>query len=101
MTDSHFANKVYEYMRLVPAGRVVSYSQVAAICGHPGAARVVGQIAHYGPTDIPWHRLVRASGGLASSYVPGGASGQMSLLKLENVSFDNDRVSMEKYQWWP
>lgn len=79
-------------------GRVVSYSQVAVMCGHPGAARVVGQIAHFGPSNLPWHRLVHANGVLANGYVPGGPAYQLQLLQIEGVKCNNGKVIMKDYQ---
>lgn len=95
-----FAAEVYKVIASVPVGRVVSYSQVAVMCGHPGAARVVGQIAHFGPPDLPWHRLVHADGKMANGYVPGGAEQQMKRLREEGVQFHNEKVSMKEYLWW-
>ena len=85
----------------VPEGKVVTYSHVAALCGHPGAARVVGQIAHFGPPDLPWHRLVHADGKLANGYVPGGPAQQMKRLTEEMVAFTNQKVNMKEALWWP
>ena len=86
-------------MAQVPYGRVVSYGQVAVCCGHPGAARTVGQVAHFGPPHLPWHRLVHANGGLASGYVPGGFIRQKELLLEEGVAFNGDLVIMKEFQW--
>jgi methylated-DNA-protein-cysteine methyltransferase-like protein len=99
--DSVFAKEVYQVIASVPSGNVVSYSQVAVLCGHPGAARVVGQIAHFGPPDLPWHRLVHADGKMANGYVPGGPTMQMSRLTEEGVVFHNEKVQMKDFLWQP
>ena len=39
---SAFAANVYRAVRNIPAGRVATYGQIAALAGHPGAARAVG-----------------------------------------------------------
>lgn len=96
--SSDFAKAVYECIRAVPSGRVVSYSQLAVLAGHPGAARVVGQIAHFGPADLPWHRLVHANGKLANGYVPGGIVVQKKLLQQEGVQFSNEKVAMREHR---
>ena len=98
-SDTSFASEVYKVIAMVPKGRVVSYSQVAVMCGHPGAARVVGQIAHFGPPDLPWHRLVNADGKMANGYVPGGPARQMKRLIEENVVFHNEKVNMKESMW--
>ncbi len=79
----------------------MSYGQIAALCGHPGAARVVGQIAHFGPSDLPWQRVVNASGGMASGFWPDGPAGQARMLAAEGAQLHNDKVNMKESVWWP
>ena len=56
-----FVSRVLEVVASIPAGRVMAYGDVAAAIGSR-AARAVGQVmAHYG-SDVPWWRVVRASG---------------------------------------
>lgn len=64
MTKS-FAEQVYSAVKRIPKGRVASYSDVALIAGRPGAQQAVGNaLAKLGDLeeDIPWWRVVRASG---------------------------------------
>ncbi|MGA2970119.1 MAG: MGMT family protein [Acidimicrobiales bacterium] len=60
--DQHdFVDHVLEIVRAIPSGRVMTYGDVAATLGSR-AARAVGQImARYG-SDVPWWRVIRASG---------------------------------------
>jgi alkylated DNA nucleotide flippase Atl1 len=55
--DSQFRKKVYEYVRQIPNGRVMTYGQLAALAGYPYAARVVGGIAHW----ARWPRVTPAA----------------------------------------
>jgi alkylated DNA nucleotide flippase Atl1 len=56
-----FVGAVLELVESIPAGRVMAYGEIAAALGSR-ASRQVGQImAHYG-SDVPWWRVVRASG---------------------------------------
>ena len=92
---------VYELVSAIPRGRVMTYGQIAALCGHPRAARIVGGIAHYGPEDLPWHRVVNKQGGLASGY-HGGRQAQALELEKEGVQInDGFYVDIEKHLWWP
>lgn len=50
--DSGFAERVYELVAQIPMGRVMTYGQIAAMCGSPRAARIVGGIAHFGPAFL-------------------------------------------------
>lgn len=101
MAEADFKSAVYELVAQIPAGKVMSYGQIAALCGHPGAARVVGQIAHFGPPDLPWQRVVNASGGLAAGFWPDGRTGQARMLASEGVILKNDKVNMQECTWWP
>jgi methylated-DNA-protein-cysteine methyltransferase-like protein len=75
-------------MSQVPAGYVTTYGDLAALAGQATASRIVGGIAHYGPSELPWHRLVNRFGGLASGY-HGGREVQQQLLEAEGVTCTN------------
>ena len=45
----HFYEQVYELVRQVPPGKVVTYGQVAALLGSPRSARAVGYALRYLP----------------------------------------------------
>lgn len=92
---------VYDLVSRIPSGRVMTYGQIAALCGHPGAAQVVGQIAHFGPSEIPWHRVVNIKGGMASGFSWGGRHGQAKLLADEAVVVKAQSVRLADYIWWP
>ena len=79
----------------------MTYGQLAALAGQPRAARIVGGIAHFGPEDLPWHRVVNKQGGLAGAF-PGGRSEQARRLEAEGVEVSSDyRVSIEELLWDP
>lgn len=88
-------------VRQIPAGRVMTYGQLAALCDSPRSARIVGSIAHFGDPDLPWHRVVNKQGGLASGY-PGGRSGHRQVLEHEGFALsDLQQVDVAKLIWWP
>jgi O-6-methylguanine DNA methyltransferase len=62
---SAFDARVYEVVRLVPTGETVTYGEVAALVGSPGAARAVGGAMARCPLfpAVPCHRVVRAADG--------------------------------------
>ena len=99
--NATFKDSVYQVVKGIPSGRVMTYGQIAALCGHPGAARVVGQIAHFGPADLPWQRVVNAKGGLAAGFAPDGRAGQARMLKNEGVTVNNNMLAIAEYLWWP
>ena len=101
MTDALFRKRVYELVECIPSGRVMSYGQIAALCGSPQAARIVGGIAHYGPEDLPWQRVVKKDGGLASGYY-GGLEGHKKDLEKEGIEIaDYTVLRINEIIWWP
>ena len=77
----------------------MTYGQIAALCGNPRAARIVGGIAHFGDPTLPWQRVVKKDGRLAEGY-PGGIAGHCQKLIAEGVAVGNDlRVDMRRHQW--
>ncbi len=61
-----FEKKVYRALRRVPAGKVLSYGELAKRAGYPGAARAVGSAMKKNrlPIVIPCHRVIPSTGGL-------------------------------------
>lgn len=99
--QSDFSARVYELVAQIPNGRVMTYGQIAALCGHPRAARIVGGIAHFGPEELPWHRVVNKQGGLAGAF-PGGRQEQAARLRAEGIVVsDLYLVEVEALLWWP
>jgi methylated-DNA-protein-cysteine methyltransferase-like protein len=88
-------------MAQVPSGLVTTYGDLAALAGQASASRVVGGIAHYGNTELPWHRLVNRFGGLASGF-HGGREVQAQLLAHEGITCTNYVVdNFEELRWRP
>ncbi|MCL1904321.1 MAG: methylated-DNA--[protein]-cysteine S-methyltransferase [Oscillospiraceae bacterium] len=99
---AQFNEKVFAAVREIPAGKVVSYSQIAIRAGSPRACRAVGNILHSNPSqqNAPCHRVVHNDGRLAEAYVFGGKGKQEALLKSEGVEFfSNGSVDMDKYRF--
>lgn len=94
---------LYLVLAQVPAGKVVSYGQLAQLAGLGRAARWVGRCLGQLPegTQLPWHRVITASGRL--SLPPGSASGaeQRTRLREEGLSLSNDRVDIRRHGWRP
>jgi methylated-DNA-protein-cysteine methyltransferase-like protein len=100
--DNDFAKRVYELVAKIPKGRVMTYGQVAAYCGAAWAAWEVGQIAHGGPVDLPWQRVVNKQGGLARGYTNGGLERQKRDLEMDGVVVsDAFTVNVDELLWQP
>jgi len=87
MDRVNLRDAVYHLMAQLPETCVTTYGDLASFAGYPRAARIVGGIAHHGPDDLPWHRLVHANGKLAVGF-PGGVGVQQQLLEQDGVICD-------------
>lgn len=94
-----FKQKVYAIVEQIPEGRVMTYGDIAALAGHPYAARQVGGLAHFGPTDLPWHRVVNRLGECAAGYY-GGKEGHAAALKDEGFPVEQYRITDFKERRW-
>jgi methylated-DNA-protein-cysteine methyltransferase-like protein len=93
--------KIWQAIRRVPAGVVVTYGDVAQTVGVPCTARQVGQALRLAPPGLrlPWHRVLAAGGRIA---IPGdGGIEQRLRLESEGVAFAGRRVRMDLYRQRP
>lgn len=94
-----FVRDVEEVVRAIPAGKVLTYGDVAALAGQPSHARQVGKILGcFGfESDIPCHRVVNVVGRTAPHWPE-----QVNLLKAEGVTFTKSHcVNMKLHRWDP
>lgn len=96
--------RIYEVVRRIPRGRVLTYGQVAELAGMPGAARVAGAAMRASSAQgLPWQRVVGARRrGVAqvSIHDPVGAGIQRGLLEEEGVVFsDSGGISLAEHGW--
>jgi methylated-DNA-protein-cysteine methyltransferase-like protein len=97
-----FSERVYDMVRRVPHGRVVSYGGIAAMLGHPRAARGVGHALHAldDNTDVPWWRVINRNGEISIRGVPHAPQLQRALLQREGIRFDRrGRVDWKRFGW--
>ena len=100
--DGDFRTRVEALVAQIPRGRVMTYGQLAALCGNARAARIVGGIAHFGDPNLPWQRVVNKKGGLAAGY-PGGRQAHAEHLRAEGVEITDDHyiVGIHSLLWHP
>ncbi len=99
--EPNFRERVETLVSLIPPGQVMTYGQLAALCGNARAGRIVGGIAHFGNPSLPWQRVVNKQGGLALGY-PGGRRGHKAMLEADGVKVSDDYyVDIKNLLWWP
>lgn len=100
-----FSSRVYDAVKKIPEGKVCSYGQVALMIGSPGAARQVGwALANLSVerTDVPWHRVINAQGGISIRGRGAAADLQQLLLEKEGVIFNvRGYTDIERYRYTP
>ena len=102
--DASFEQAVYRCLCDIPSGCVVTYGQLAALIGKPGAARAVGNALHHNllPDLIPCFRVVNAQGHLAEHFGAGGIREHRRRLEADGIEVRaDDTVDLSRYQWHP
>lgn len=96
MVTGGLSDAVLSCVRLIPAGRVMTYGDVAEYVG-TRAARNVGRIlaTYAAERPVPWHRVVRADGSCAAHI----RTEQLGRLRSEGVAVTGDRVDLSRCRW--
>ncbi|MGN1399350.1 MAG: MGMT family protein [Erysipelotrichaceae bacterium] len=93
-------DEVFQYLKNIPQGKVVTYGQIASDLGNKKLARIVGNIIH-GNSDpylYPCYKVVNRNGQLAQKYAFGGIEKQKELLQKEGIVVTDYRVDLAEYQ---
>lgn len=108
-TAPGFYEKVYKVVRCIPPGQVSSYGRIAAMLGHPNAARAVGYALSalrrpdqggYTSANVPWQRVVNSQGRISIRHQEQTANRQAELLRAEGVKVDeNGRIDLALHLW--
>ncbi len=79
--------KVWKYLKKIPKGKVVTYSDVAKAVGKPKAIRAVANAIGKNPypPKIPCHRVIRSDGSLGGYSGKGGIQKKLRLLRMEKI----------------
>ncbi|HEX3021417.1 MAG TPA: MGMT family protein [Lachnospiraceae bacterium] len=97
-----FTEKVIRIIQSIPAGKVMTYGQIAGFVDHPRCARQVVRILHSMSQkyNLPWYRVVNAKGQI--SLKDDSFHEQKTFLENEGVKVDhNGEIDLSIYQWNP
>lgn len=98
------AEAIYQCLQQVPAGKVVTYGELAKLAGLGSAARFAGTTLKKLPKDttLPWHRVINAQGKISFPENHPGFSLQKQRLLDEGVAFTkNGKINLSVYLWKP
>ena len=96
------AERVYGYLTAIPAGRAVTYGQIARTLGDPHLARAVGNALHRNPDPLkyPCFKVVDAKGRLSKNFGFGGIEAQKKMLEADGVRVSDDyTVDLSEHRW--
>ncbi|MEK9544853.1 MAG: MGMT family protein [Pelagibacteraceae bacterium] len=82
-----FQLKVWNYLKKIPRGKVITYLDLAKAIKMPKAVRAVANAVGKNPypPKIPCHRVIRSDGKLGGYSAPGGIKTKKKLLKMEGI----------------
>jgi methylated-DNA-protein-cysteine methyltransferase related protein len=100
--DPGYRERVYQIVRKIPRGRVMTYGQLAEILGEGYTPRTVGFVMHASGDKTPWHRVINAQGACSTGKVVLPHDRQQRMLEAEGVIFnERGRCDLESYVWIP
>lgn len=101
-SDNDYQERVFQIVRSIPRGRVMTYGQIAEILGEGYTPRTVGFVMHASNDQTPWHRVVNAQGGCSTRGIVLPHDKQQRMLEAEGINFnDRGRCALQEYLWIP
>ena len=102
VNSPRYRARVFELVRRIPEGRVMTYGQLAEILGEGYTARTVGFVMHTAEDKDPWHRVINSQGACSTGRVLLPPDKQQRMLEAEGVHFDaRGRCDLGRYRWMP
>ncbi|MBV9210045.1 MAG: MGMT family protein [Acidobacteria bacterium] len=100
---SGYRERVYEIVRRIPTGRVMTYGQLAEILGEGYTPRTVGYVMHAADEEtVPWQRVINSQGACSTGRVILPPDKQQRMLEAEGIKFDaRARCDLRQYRWSP
>ena len=103
VSEQKYRERVYEIVKEIPVGRVMTYGQIAAILGEGYTPRTIGYVMHAADTqNVPWQRVINAQGACSTGRMTVPVNLQQQILEDEGVIFnEKGRCDLKIYQWSP
>lgn len=97
-----YRKRVYDLVREIPKGRVMTYGQVAVLLGEGYTARTVGYVMHGSEDGVPWQRVINSQGKCSTGRLTIPVNLQQELLEAEGVVFNSaGKCDLGRFQWFP
>jgi len=103
VNEQKYRRRVYEIVREIPVGRVMTYGQIATILGEGYTPRTVGYMMHAADTEnVPWQRVINSQGACSTGRMTVPVNLQQQILEAEGIKFnEKGRCDLKIYQWSP
>lgn len=102
VNEKQYRKLVYDLVKKIPRGKVMTYGQIAIILGEGYTARTVGYVMHNAEDGVPWQRVINSQGKISTGRLSIPVNLQQSMLEQEGVVFSpKGKCDLEEYQWWP
>ena len=102
VNDKKYRERVFEIVRKIPRGKVMTYGQIAIILGEGYTARTVGYVMHSSDDGVPWQRVINSQGKCSTGRLTMPLNLQQSMLEQEGVVFtEKGKCDLSEIQWWP
>ena len=100
-TQQQRKEAVFLALAQIPAGKVITYGNLAKLAGMPNGARLAGRLMCELPAGsrLPWHRVINAQGKLS---LPEGSESyreQIRRLEKEGVEIKNGKIKLSIYSY--
>ena len=98
-----YRERVFELVRRIPIGQVMTYGQIAEILGEGYTPRTVGFVMHSADEETtPWHRVINSQGACSTGRIILPPDKQQRMLEAEGILFDaRARCDLRRYRWTP
>jgi methylated-DNA-protein-cysteine methyltransferase related protein len=101
--DKSYRERVFDIVRAIPPGRIMTYGQIAIILGEGYTARTVGYVMSGADAEnVPWQRVINSQGKCSTARLTIPINLQQELLEAEGVSFNRSgKCDLRQYRWFP
>jgi methylated-DNA-protein-cysteine methyltransferase related protein len=103
VNEQKYRERVYEIVREIPTGKLMTYGQIAQMLGTGYTPRTVGYVMHAADTEnVPWQRVLNSQGACSTGKMMLPVNLQQKMLEDEGVKFDEKgRCDLNVYRWFP
>ncbi len=103
VNEQKYRKRVYEIVRGIPAGKVMTYGQIAEILGEGYTPRTIGYVMHAADTEnVPWQRVINVQGSCSTGKMTLPVNLQQKMLEDEGIIFnEKGRCDLNIYRWSP